>query len=111
MTFTTDRVAQTEIIGEEGDAGRLRSFDQRQMLADFVAGCRRRSAAPSRLEARGQEHGEDIGGLLGDVHRAMDLTLPGLLSEVSAVEESRWVEVPDSRDWARGRPSSQASKL
>ena len=51
-----------------------------------------------------------LGGLLGDVHRAMDLTLPGLLSEVSAEEGSRWVEVPDSRDWVRKTPS-KASRL
>ena len=98
-----DRAAQSEVIGEEVDVGRLRSFDQRQMLADFVAGCRRRSAAVSGSETHDQEYGNEIGGLLGDVHRAMDLTLPGLLSEVSAEEESRWVEVPDSRDWVRGR--------
>ena len=95
-------VAQSEFIGEEADAGHLRSFDQRQMMADFVGGCRHRSATASGVEAHDQEQSEEIGGLLGDVHRAMDLTLPGLLSEVSAEEESRWIEVPDSRDWVRG---------
>jgi len=107
LKFSMGNVAQSEIIGEE-EAGHLRSFDLRQMLADFVTGCRRRSAVASRAEAHGQEDDAEIGGLLGDVHRAMDLTLPGLLSEVSAEEESRWVEVPDSRDWVRRR-SSQAT--
>ena len=70
-------VAQSEFIGEEADAGHLRSFDQRQMMADFVGGCRHRSATASGVEAHDQEHSEEIGGLLGDVHRAMDLTLLG----------------------------------
>ena len=94
---------QAEVIGEEVAAVHLRSFDQRQMLADFVSGCRQRSAAAPCVE-------QEAGGLLGDVHRAMDLTLPGLLSEVSAEEGSRWVEVPDSRDWVRKTPS-KASRL
>jgi len=33
------------------------------------------------------------------IDRAMDLTLPGLLSEQSLAAGSAWVEVPDSRDW------------
>ena len=33
------------------------------------------------------------------VHEAMDMTLPGLMSQVSAAEDGRWVEVPDSRAW------------
>ena len=82
----------------------LRSFDQRQMIADFVSGCRKRAAAAVGCDE------QDVGGLLGDVHRAMDLTLPGLLSEASAEEQSRWVEVPDSRDWVR-KTSSKASRL
>ena len=30
---------------------------------------------------------------------AMDMTLPGLCSQISASENGRWVEVPDSRKW------------
>ncbi|MHB1294136.1 MAG: Gfo/Idh/MocA family protein [Anaerolineae bacterium] len=33
------------------------------------------------------------------IHEAMDLTLPGLVSQQSILEESRWLDVPDSRDW------------
>jgi predicted dehydrogenase len=37
--------------------------------------------------------------LLG-IHDAMDMTLPGLCSQLSIAEGGRWVDVPDSRDWA-----------
>ena len=33
------------------------------------------------------------------VHQAMDMTLPGLISQQSVLEEGEWLEVPDSRDW------------
>jgi predicted dehydrogenase len=33
------------------------------------------------------------------IHEAMDMTLPGLASQQSIIESSRWVEVPDSREW------------
>ena len=33
------------------------------------------------------------------IDRAMDLTLPGLLSEASLAAGSTWVDVPDPRDW------------
>jgi predicted dehydrogenase len=34
-----------------------------------------------------------------DIHRAMDLTLPGLVSQESIVQSGKWLEVPDSRSW------------
>lgn len=34
-----------------------------------------------------------------DVDAAMDMTLPGLISQQSILEDGRWIEVPDSRDW------------
>jgi predicted dehydrogenase len=34
-----------------------------------------------------------------DVHRSLDMTLPGLMSERSIAEGGRWVDVPDSRSW------------
>ncbi len=34
-----------------------------------------------------------------DIDAAMDMTLPGLASQQSIAEGSRWVDVPDSRDW------------
>lgn len=34
-----------------------------------------------------------------DIHAAMDMTLPGLISQQSILQESRWLDVPDSRDW------------
>ena len=33
------------------------------------------------------------------IHEAMDMTLPGLVSQRSIVEGGRWLPVPDSRDW------------
>lgn len=38
-------------------------------------------------------------GLPLDVHRSLDLTLPGLCSEASANKDGAWVDVPDSRTW------------
>jgi hypothetical protein len=34
-----------------------------------------------------------------DIHRALDMTLPGLVSQESIRENSSWLPVPDSRDW------------
>lgn len=34
-----------------------------------------------------------------DIHAAMDMTLPGLVSQQSILEEGRWLEVPNSREW------------
>jgi predicted dehydrogenase len=34
-----------------------------------------------------------------DVHAAMDMTLPGLVSQQSILEAGRWLPVPDSRSW------------
>ncbi|MBI2194258.1 MAG: Gfo/Idh/MocA family oxidoreductase [Planctomycetes bacterium] len=33
------------------------------------------------------------------IHRALDMTLPGLASQVSIDQDSQWVAVPDSRAW------------
>ncbi len=33
------------------------------------------------------------------VHEAMDMTLPGLISQQSIAEGGRWMDVPDSRTW------------
>ena len=33
------------------------------------------------------------------IHEAMDMTLPGLISQQSVREDGRWLPVPDSRDW------------
>lgn len=34
-----------------------------------------------------------------DIHRGLDLTLPGIISQVSISNGGEWVEVPDSREW------------
>jgi len=33
------------------------------------------------------------------IHEAMDMTVPGLCSQISIEEGRRWVDVPDSRSW------------
>ena len=33
------------------------------------------------------------------IHEAMDMSLPGLVSQQSIAEGGRWLEVPDSRNW------------
>ena len=33
------------------------------------------------------------------IHEAMDMTIPGLISQQSIKEDGRWIEVPNSRDW------------
>lgn len=35
-----------------------------------------------------------------DIHAAMDMTLPGLVSQQSILEGGKWLDVPDSRNWA-----------
>jgi len=34
-----------------------------------------------------------------DIHRTMDMTLPGLISQQSIVQNGIWIDVPDSRTW------------
>jgi hypothetical protein len=33
------------------------------------------------------------------IHKAMDMTLPGLVSQESIARDGEWLHVPDSRDW------------
>ncbi len=33
------------------------------------------------------------------IHEAMDMTLPGLVSQQSILQDGAWLEVPDSREW------------
>lgn len=35
------------------------------------------------------------------IHKAMDMTLPGLISQQSIAEGGRWIDVPDSMDWIK----------
>lgn len=55
------------------------------VLADFLRACRGEISCPI------------------DIHRAMDMTLPGLVSQQSVLEGGRWIDVPDSRAWVRAR--------
>lgn len=40
-----------------------------------------------------------------DIHTAMDLTLPGLVSQLSIESGGAWLQVPDSRDWIQEPPA------
>lgn len=53
---------------------------------DFVRACRGEAPCPI------------------DVHRAMDITLPGLVSQQSIQRGGAWIDVPDSRKWT-GEPA------
>ena len=33
------------------------------------------------------------------IHEAMDMTLPGLVSQASILNGGAWMDVPDSREW------------
>jgi hypothetical protein len=35
------------------------------------------------------------------IHRALDMTLPGLISQQSIARGGEWLEVPDSRTWLK----------
>ena len=52
--------------------------------------------------------GDRSAGFIG-IHASMDMTLPGLLSQQSVAEGGRWVDVPDSREWAAA--ATQGAKL
>ena len=41
------------------------------------------------------------------VHQAMDMTLPGLISQRSIQQGGRWLDVPDSRAWGEEQPRGQ----
>lgn len=40
-----------------------------------------------------------------DIHAAMDMTLPGLVSQLSIESRGEWLQVPDSRDWIHESPA------
>ena len=50
-------------------------------VLDFIAACRGEQLAPT------------------GIHEAMDMTLPGLVSQESVAHNGVWLDVPDSRDW------------
>lgn len=41
------------------------------------------------------------------IHEAMDMTLPGLVSQESIARGGRWLSVPDSRTWSEEEPREQ----
>ncbi|RIK44885.1 MAG: hypothetical protein DCC58_07690 [Chloroflexi bacterium] len=63
------------------------------VLHDFIRACRGEIPCPI------------------DVHRAMDMTLPGLVSQQSVLEDGRWLPVPDSREWPSQPRRSQLNML
>tara|TARA_B100001250_G_scaffold81225_1_gene66842 strand:+ start:4092 stop:5207 length:1116 start_codon:yes stop_codon:yes gene_type:complete len=51
------------------------------VLDDFICACRGEIECPI------------------NIHQAMDMTLPGLISQQSILQEGQWLDVPDSRQW------------
>ncbi|NLF38955.1 GNAT family N-acetyltransferase [bacterium] len=45
------------------------------------------------------------------IHDAMDMTLPGLVSQQSATQDGAWLNVPDSRQWLQNPPRRQLHML
>ncbi len=45
------------------------------------------------------------------IHEAMDMTLPGLVSQQSIAEGGRWLPVPDSREWTDEAPYRQLQMI
>jgi predicted dehydrogenase/GNAT superfamily N-acetyltransferase len=45
------------------------------------------------------------------IHEAMDMTLPGLISQQSIARRSEWLPVPDSRNWEDGKPRDQLQMI
>ena len=41
------------------------------------------------------------------IHEAMDMTLPGLVSQQSIAQGGAWLDVPDSRTWVSGQSEGQ----
>lgn len=76
-------------------------------------------------EAMGAGHGggdyfvvqQFIGAIRGDgpcpsgIHEAMDITLPGLISQQSILQDGAWLEVPDSRTWTGAAPVEQLQMI
>ena len=107
-----------------GDANRiwLRALSRERKWSDLDAFAEIAELAAKYLPARWREHGEAAqraghGG--GDyievqdfvdaiegkrpaeigIHEAMDMTLPGLVSQQSILQGGAWLDVPDSRTW------------
>lgn len=45
------------------------------------------------------------------IHEAMDMTLPGLISQQSIARGGEWLPVPDSREWGSGSPQAQLKMI
>jgi len=45
------------------------------------------------------------------IHEAMDMTLPGLVSQQSILQEGQWQQVPDSRSWLEDKPPYKQLRL
>ena len=86
--------------------------DLKELEAEYMpAMWREASAAAMRAGHGGGDYFEIVDfvdAMLGrrapdiDIHAAMDMTLPGLISQQSILEDGRWLDVPDSRAWIAG---------
>ncbi len=93
--------------GRSQDANAWQNLDE---LADafLPANWRQHAETAARTGHGGGDYYEVldfVSALRGDapapvgIHEAMDMTLPGLISQQSILQDGRWIEVPDSRAW------------
>ena len=99
-----NRIWLRDRCGDEGDW-----IDLEDLADEFLPGYWREGEAMARQAGHGGgdyfEVLDFVSAIRGErpcpigIHEAMDMTLPGLVSQQSILEGGRWIEVPDSRAW------------
>ncbi|MFL7810316.1 MAG: hypothetical protein AB8I80_16880, partial [Anaerolineae bacterium] len=99
-----NRIWLRDRCGDEGDW-----MDLEDLADEFLPGYWREGEAMARQAGHGGgdyfEVLDFVSAIRGErpcpigIHEAMDMTLPGLVSQRSILEGGRWIEVPDSRAW------------
>ena len=93
--------------GRSPDANTWQNLDD--LATEFLPATWRQHAATAARTGHGggdyYEVLDFVSALRGEapapvgIHEAMDMTLPGLVSQQSILQDGRWIEVPDSRAW------------
>jgi predicted dehydrogenase len=93
--------------GRSPDANTWQNLDD--LATEFLPATWRQHAATAARTGHGggdyYEVLDFVSALRGEapapvgIHDAMDMTLPGLVSQQSILQDGRWIEVPDSRAW------------
>ena len=81
-------------------------LDMNDVQAEFLPACWKDAAAKGiNVSSEYLQTVDFINAIEGKganpigVHETMDLTIPGLVSQLSIAEGGRWMDVPDSRTW------------